>query len=488
MGDRVSSLSDSDQAEDLGILEHLFLVRLILSAEVRSSHPLAVGISEFCKNRLSEMIDKFASLNESLESLTSPLNGDLSVIPGQGIKLMTAIADRAFKHTSFVGSSNEFPHQTVVLVGSPLLMSENSIKLSQQALRIANGFRAGGKVALYVAINGVLRGILGVSDTVREEAASVVEGLRRRGVACYMITGDEQSTAHAIGSVVGIPPERIFAGSKPHDKEKLVSTLQSRGKKVAFIGDGTNDSPALARAHVGIAMSGGTSIAIDTGDMILFNDNLQAVIVALDLSAKTIRRIKINYFWALLYNVCLIPLAAGIFYPAYQFSLAPTFAGMAMAASSVSVILSSLTLNLYNPPVALESGGSTSTHHGDDEGNGSGGNEDDDNARLISTTERCNCPVSSAPIFHSPPESLFERLSNRIFGQSRHEYESVAMDGAEDDDSLQIELRQVVAPLHRNESLATAADESAVKKGSCSCQRGNCRCGSACECGLIEVV
>ena len=168
-----------------------------------------------------------------------------------------------------------------------------------------------------------------------------------------MVTGDEPTTAYAIGAMIGIPKSHILASAMPQDKESFIESLQSNhSKHVAFIGDGTNDANALARADVGLALGGGTDVAIDTGDMVLVNNDLSSILIALDVSKICFRRIKLNYFWALIYNVVLLPIAAGVFYPSYQFALEPMYAGAAMALSSVSIVLSSLSLMMYKVPSA----------------------------------------------------------------------------------------------------------------------------------------
>jgi Cu+-exporting ATPase len=387
--------------------DHATLIHVLLSAELQSNHPLAVGIAQFCSNRLSDL-----SLSTNAGA---PLKGSLVVVPGQGI-LFTA--DTRQPGGQVVG-------ETVVLVGSPVLMASNNVPLAQPVMRAINGLRAGGKVAMLVAVNNVVCAVIGVSDMVRQESAAVVESLRRRGITSYMITGDAESTAHAIGAVVGIEKSHIFAGTKPKDKETIVAALVKNGKKVAFVGDGTNDSPALARASVGIAMSSGSSIAIESGDMVLCNNDLHAVVIALDLSVKTMRRIKLNYLWALVYNACLVPVAAGIFVPSFQFALAPTMAGMAMAASSVSIVVSSLLLQLYTPPPSLIPVKSESSSHstiGSEDSllhtssspqaspKGHGLTRFNSFAVTELAIEKCNCPVSTAPKFQLTEPTLSEQL------------------------------------------------------------------------------
>lgn len=423
-----------------------------------------------------------------------------------------------------------------VLVGSPVLMASHNIDLPPVVLRAMNGLKAGGKVALLAAFGGRIRAIIGVADMVRGESAAVVESLRRRGVVTYMITGDAQSTAFAIGSVVGIPRDRIFAGTKPKDKEAIVNALVNKhGRKVAFVGDGTNDSPALARASVGIAMSSGSSIAIESGDMVLCKDDLQSVVTALDLSVKTMRRIKINYIWALVYNACLVPIAAGIFVPAFGFKLAPTMAGMAMAASSVSIVVSSLLLQLYTPPASLVAVSKTFTTASDDDkaplSPSRHGLLDESPAtsprgrhpRQVhfeeDVLEQCMCPVSTAPAFElvepTRLEQMLEQLNDwasqlidRVTAKTEDDRRSRAVyspitnhsshgisevpgshSTRDDDDEVNNDLYQRVelslsSPRHKLSRKSVEASRS-MMASSCSCGKNNCKCGSDCQCGKV---
>jgi Cu+-exporting ATPase len=240
----------------------------------------------------------------------------------------------------------------------------------------AEGLRSGGKVALFVAVNNQVCGLFGLADSIRPESSRVISELLRLGIEPYMITGDEVVTARTIGAAVGIPQRNIYAKAKPEDKERIVSEIQTRGGVVCFVGDGTNDSPALARANVGVVMSSGTDIAIDGGDMVLCRNNLFSLLTALEVSRKALRRIKINYFWAIIYNIILIPFASGVLYPKYRFSLDPMYAGAAMAMSSVSVVVSSLLLLLFRNRYAADIAETAAT-------------------ALLDDIDSCKCPVST---------------------------------------------------------------------------------------------
>ncbi len=175
------------------------------------------------------------------------------------------------------------------------------------------------------------------------------------GLSTKMITGDNRTTGEAIASKLGMGG--VMAQVLPQDKADEVRRLQDEGEVVAFVGDGINDAPALAQSHVGIAVGGGTDIAIESGDIVLMRDDPIDAVAAVQLSRKVMSRIKLNLFWAFAYNVALIPVAAGVLYPAYGITFRPEWAGLAMALSSVTVITLSLLLRRYSPP-ARRAGGS----------------------------------------------------------------------------------------------------------------------------------
>ncbi|MBI4828103.1 MAG: copper-translocating P-type ATPase [Nitrospinae bacterium] len=200
-----------------------------------------------------------------------------------------------------------------------------------------------GETPLVVAVNGDPIGIIAVADTVKEGAADAVARLRAMGVEVIMATGDHERTAKAIASRVGI--ERINAGARPEDKARLVNDLESQGRRVAMVGDGVNDAPALAAASVGMAIGHGTDIAMETGDITLMSGGVRGAAVALELGRATRRIIRQNLFWAFAYNVILIPVAAGVLYPAWGITLNPMRAALAMAFSSVTVVTNSLRLS-----------------------------------------------------------------------------------------------------------------------------------------------
>jgi Cu+-exporting ATPase len=203
-----------------------------------------------------------------------------------------------------------------------------------------------GKTAMILASDTSLLGIVAVADTLKETSQEAVEKLTKMGLEVYMITGDNKRTAHALARQAGI--EHVLAEVLPEDKAQEVKRLQEQGKKVAMVGDGINDSPALAQADLGIAMGSGTDIAMETGGIVLVKNDLRDVVTAIKLSRATVGKIKQNMFFALFYNVLGIPIAARVLAP-WGILLRPELAGLAMAFSSVSVVSNSLLLKGFHP-------------------------------------------------------------------------------------------------------------------------------------------
>lgn len=232
------------------------------------------------------------------------------------------------------------------LAGNPRLMSEQGIELGALAAR-GEELSQQGSTPLYFARSGRALGLIAAADVVRPTSRQAVSLLREAGVEPVMLTGDNETTARAMARTVGI--ERVFAQVLPQDKEKAVRTLQEEGKKVAMVGDGINDAPALARADVGVAIGAGTDVAIESADVILMKNDLLDFVTARRLSRAVVRNIKQNLFWALFYNSIGIPLAAGVFYTALNWSLNPMFAAAAMSMSSVCVVTNALRLRFFTP-------------------------------------------------------------------------------------------------------------------------------------------
>lgn len=299
------------------------LIVMAGSAELGSEHPLSKAIIDYAK---------FIS-----PALDQPTN--FHGVSGRGISCS-------------IGS------KSVVLGNREWMMDNNVTRLDSIVLQQASvTFQNAGKTSIYMAVNGEISAIFGIADAPRAEAVRTLKKLSQMGLDVWMVTGDNLRTAFTIADQLGIDRRNIMADVIPSEKASKVRQLQGFGRKVAMIGDGINDSPALAQADLGIAIGAGTEIAVETAGMVLMKSSLWDVITALDLSRTIFNRIRLNYVWALGYNCLLIPLAAGVLYP-FGFSIPPMFAGGAMAISSVSVVTSSLLLKYYAPPVMPQEFGS----------------------------------------------------------------------------------------------------------------------------------
>ncbi|GAA3629171.1 copper-translocating P-type ATPase [Lactobacillus hamsteri] len=228
----------------------------------------------------------------------------------------------------------------IAFVGSEKIAS--NIEIPQEISQNAEQLQRQAKIVVYVGFNNQIIGLIAIQDTPKPSSKEAITELKKRGLTTIMLTGDNEKVAQAIADEVGI--DKVIAGVLPTEKAQHIKDLQNSGKKVAFVGDGINDAPALSTADVGIAMGSGTDIAIDSGGIVLVQNDLRGVVRALDISKKTFNRIKLNLFWALIYNTIGIPIAAGLFM-GLGLTLSPELAGLAMAFSSVSVVGSSLLLN-----------------------------------------------------------------------------------------------------------------------------------------------
>jgi Cu+-exporting ATPase len=212
-----------------------------------------------------------------------------------------------------------------------------------------SAFEQEGKTAMLLAFDNHLAGLIAVADTLKEHSVEAVKTLQQMGLEVIMITGDNQRTTKAIAAQVGI--NRVFAEVLPSEKATEIKQLQSEGKVVAMVGDGINDAPALAQANIGIAVGSGTDVAIETGDIVLIKNDLRDVVVAIQLSLATMKKIRQNLFWAFFYNIVLIPLAAGAFYPIIHVLFDPVYAAAAMASSSVTVVTNASLLRRFKPKI-----------------------------------------------------------------------------------------------------------------------------------------
>ncbi|KAL0737156.1 hypothetical protein Bca4012_013366 [Brassica carinata] len=304
---------------------------LVASAEASSEHPLAKAIVEYARHFhfFDESAEDGETSNKGSQNAGWLLDTtDFSALPGKGIQCIV--------------------NNKLILVGNRKLMSENSITIPDHVEKFVEELEESAKTGVIVAYSGQLVGVMGVADPLKREANVVVEGLLRMGVRPIMVTGDNWRTARAVAKEVGI--EDVRAEVMPAGKAEVIRSLQKDGSTVAMVGDGINDSPALAAADVGMAIGAGTDVAIEAADYVLMRNNLEDVITAIDLSRKTLTRIRLNYVFAMAYNVVSIPIAAGVFFPILRVQLPPWAAGACMALSSVSVVCSSLLLRRYKKP------------------------------------------------------------------------------------------------------------------------------------------
>ena len=240
-----------------------------------------------------------------------------------------------------------------VLLGNLKLMQDSEILKSE--LPEADALSREGKTPVYLAVDGELAGVIAVADTMKPDSAAAVSKLQQMGIRTVMLTGDNQHTADAIAAQVGI--DEVIAEVLPADKSFQVERLQENGERVAMVGDGINDAPALTMADLGIAIGSGTDVAMESAQVVLMNNSLTGVVTAIELSRATLRNIRQNLFWAFGYNTAGIPLAAGLFFLFGGPTFNPMFAAAAMALSSVSVVTNALRLKRFKPTVLSPAGG-----------------------------------------------------------------------------------------------------------------------------------
>uniref|UniRef100_A0A8C0PE70 P-type Cu(+) transporter n=1 Tax=Canis lupus familiaris TaxID=9615 RepID=A0A8C0PE70_CANLF len=333
---------------DVATLPLRKVLAVVGTAEASSEHPLGVAVTKYCKEELG---------TETLGYCT-----DFQAVPGCGIGCKVSSVEgilapgerQRSKQAAPPGTVGGVPEETdetpqtfSVLIGNREWMRRNGLTISSDISDAMADHEMKGQTAILVAIDGVLCGMIAIADAVKQEAALAVHTLKSMGVDVVLITGDNRKTARAIATQVGI--NKVFAEVLPSHKVAKVQELQNEGKKVAMVGDGVNDSPALARADVGIAIGTGTDVAIEAADVVLIRNDLLDVVASIHLSKRTVWRIRLNLVLALIYNLVGIPIAAGVFMP-IGVVLQPWMGSAAMAASSVSVVLSSLQLKCYKKP------------------------------------------------------------------------------------------------------------------------------------------
>ena len=287
--------------------------------------PLAAAVERYSEHPLAAAVVRHAEASQPAVAL--PVATDFQALAGQGA-------------TAMVGG-------LAVLVGNRGLLAAQGISLPPALAAQAEALLAQAKTVLYVAVAGQPAGLLGVADTVRATSAEAIRQLQQRGLEVVMITGDNAQTAAKVAEQVGI--KRYFAEVLPQDKAQQVKQLQAEGRTVAMVGDGINDAPALAQANIGLAMGSGTDVAMEAAGITLMRADLRSVVTALDLSRQTMRTIRQNLFFAFIYNLLGIPIAAGLLYPIWGIRLSPMLAAGAMALSSVSVLTNSLRLRRFTP-------------------------------------------------------------------------------------------------------------------------------------------
>ena len=283
------------------------ILQLEAAAEEKSGHPLSNAVLEEAKRRkikVSQKVEKFRN------------------IAGHGVE-----AEVEGKH---------------ILVGTVRLMKDRKVDIAPLQKDIER-LLSEGKTIMILAVEGKIAGVAAAQDPIKENAKKAVSRMRDLGLEIAMITGDNQKTGEAIGKQLGI--ERIFAEVLPEDKAKYVKKLQDEGKFVAMVGDGVNDAPALAQADIGIAIGAGTDVAIETAKVVLMKSDPADVLRAIKLSKATVRKMKQNLFWASIYNLFAIPVAAGVLYPAYNISLRPEVSALLMSVSSIIVATNAVLLN-----------------------------------------------------------------------------------------------------------------------------------------------
>jgi P-type Cu2+ transporter len=290
--------------------------------------------------------------------LAKAQNLGLNLLPAQTSESVTGSGVKAV----FPSNPDSSRNPQTICVGNRDWLVENDVVLPQSAIELGDRLAQTGKTPVFVAIQMDLpnaqilfAGTIAIQDRIKPEAPSVVKALRDLGLEVWMLTGDRTETARAIAAQIGIDPAQVIAEVKPDGKAAVIQKLQQQGQRIAMVGDGVNDAPALANATVGIALSSGTDVAMETADIVLMRQGehqdraqgIQDVVAAIQLSRATFSKIRQNLFWAFAYNTLSIPIAAGVLYPSLGISLNPMIAGLAMAFSSVSVVVSSLSLRWF---------------------------------------------------------------------------------------------------------------------------------------------
>jgi len=303
-----------------GTVDELPLLCFAASIERYSEHPLAAAVVQYAESQEVALIEA----------------RDFRAIAGSGVQ-------GAIQET-IQETIQRKPLQQLVQIGTQRWMEELGIETQSLQSHKAK-LEAEGKTAVWLAVDGKMQGLMGIADALKPSSIQAIRALQEMRLEVIMLTGDNRSTAEAIAHQVGI--RRVIAEVRPEQKAETIGQIQAEGKKVAMVGDGINDAPALAQADVGIAIGTGTDVAIAASDITLISGDLQGIVTAIQLSRATMRNIRQNLFFAFIYNVAGIPIAAGILYPVFGWLLSPIIAGAAMAFSSVSVVTNALRLRNF---------------------------------------------------------------------------------------------------------------------------------------------
>ena len=344
--------------------EHPLAKAIVQAALDRGMTPGAIINPEDCVNIPGQgltlvyrnVVSLFLGLNHrgTLEHGNSPQNGGHSYLNPESSVFLPSLGSE---------DESEAELELKIAIGNRRLMgaigANISINMETELLRLEQT----GRTAVVLAVNSQVCGVMGVADPVKADAATCISALRNMGLDVWMVTGDNRTTAEAVASKLNMPLDRVVADCMPNDKVKTMHDLRGQGKHVAMVGDGINDSPALAAADLGIAIGAGTQIAMDAADMVLVRSNVSDVAVALDLAKKTFARVQLNFLWAFIYNLIAIPFAAGMMFPFTHTLVPPQYAGLSMALSSVSVVLNSSALRFYRPPIVRNSDSSDHNTH-----------------------------------------------------------------------------------------------------------------------------
>ena len=361
--------------QNVSVLSTLFIWQAIEAVERSSEHPIAVALAKYARTMSSKDDEPFKSLDAVSKFRNVPGLGVTAEVGGgdskstqtfkvrnspryKSVTLTSIHDDKKKQETPLPSSLAQIPYSNFttlenkqVHIGNAEWMKRSNVEMSLETTRQVQQWQRDANTVVWVALSGKLAAVIALSDGIKTNAAATVSALKRMNIETWLLTGDNKETALSVASQVGIPEHRVLAETRPEDKLRTIRDLQKGGQRVvAMVGDGVNDSAALAQSDVGIAIGAGSDIAAEAADIVLMRSRPEDVLTAIHLSRAVFGRIRTNLIWALLYNTVGLPFAAGVFFPILHKTLPPEFAGLAMAFSSVSVVCSSLLLYLYERP------------------------------------------------------------------------------------------------------------------------------------------